>query len=134
MAMTKAERAAMEALRIKASLCWPQFERPTPISLAEIAVATKGGKAFRAWWVIPARGVAGVGEGVVYNGYHSATNYTDEQLADHYKSGSRVVMSQTIGGPWFHDREDALRELHWRIAEECAGKLAAVAALTAPAE
>lgn len=115
--MNKAEKAELAAWKLKAALAWPTFERPEPVSAAEIDIATGGGSGiFRGWWVISSRGVGScVGEGVSLRFGHATHPYTDGEIANRYK-GANVSLSQGIGGPWFRDREDALKEAAWRMA------------------
>lgn len=138
MPMTKKERELLEALRVEAALSWPKFERPEPISPAEIDLATRSASPgrqnwMRAWWVNPHReGLfdgGAFGRGVTSGTIHARSDYTDEQLNGRYQSGSRVNLSQGGGGPWYRDREDAIKELIWRIAERSAAQLAAAKAL-----
>lgn len=130
MAMNKAERAELEAWRKRAALAWPTFERPEPVSAAEIDIATGGGSGvFRGWWVNIHRGgpstSVSVGVGVVFGNLHARRPYTDEEISNRYR-GARVSLSQGKGGPWYRDEQDALREAAWRIADKAAAELRAI--------
>lgn len=123
MSMTKAEKAAMEALRVRCALSWP----PPPPKPIDIAVAREGlGRDYlHAWWFNLGRGMVGQG---VTNGSVSAThNYGDAELADRFSRNARVSLSQGPGGPWFATELDALQALHHAIARDCAERLAAIA-------
>jgi hypothetical protein len=128
MPMTKAERAELAAWKQRAALAWPTFERPEPISAAEMDVAVgRIASVFHGWWVNINRGVGGcVGVGTVVNSGHATTFYNAEQIANRYNGGSMVSLSQGRGGPWFRDQEDALKEAAWRLAERYAGELDAL--------
>lgn len=119
MAMTKAEQAQMEALKVRLALAWPP-EPPKPIDVA-VAQEASDKPWFRAWWFNSS--ARSVGLGVVVNGLHSRSNYTDAQLETRYDGRSRVSLSQTSGGPWFATERDALMALHHAVAMECAGML-----------
>lgn len=121
MPMTKAERAAMDALYERAALSWPA-PPPKPIDI-ETALAASGSKWVRAWWMNPHANA--VGQGVTDGHLHARTPYTDEQLASRYSGGSRVALSQTVGGSWYGSKLDALRALHFAKALTCAHDLAA---------
>lgn len=122
--MTKAERAELAMWKRRAALSWPTFERPTPVSIEEIrrdADAPSG--VFRGWWVNMNHPDI-LGEGVVVGGNHAREPYTDEQIAGRYGGRGRVIsLSQGIGGPWFLNKADALKESAWRTAELAAEKL-----------
>jgi hypothetical protein len=91
-----------------------------------VALAATDGKWVRGWWFN--RAARMVGEGVT-DGHQSArTPYTDAQLGNRYGAGSRVSMSQGPGNPWFASEADALRALHYAVAQECAELLAGIEA------
>lgn len=120
MAMTKAEQAQMEALKVRLALAWPP-EPPKPIDIA-VAQEASDKPWFRAWWLNTY--ARRVGPGVVVNdGLHSTSDYTDAQLETRYDGRSRVSFSKTNGGPWFATERDALMALHYAVAMECAGHL-----------
>ncbi len=122
MAMTKAEQAAMEALRVRCALAWPA-KPPKPIDL-DITKAGTSSKWVRAWWFNEHS--RRVGEGVTNGNLHGREPYTDDQLANRYNGNSQVMLSQTAGGPWYATKADALAALHYAVAEECAAILRAV--------
>lgn len=122
MPMTKAEKAEMEALRVRAALAWPA---PPPAPVDVKMVADDDG-VFRGWWVRRRRGVSdGVGEGVVVGNLHATHPYTAEQIANRYSGRSHVSLSQGQGGPWYFTKLDALRALHYALAQDAAETLAA---------
>lgn len=117
MAMTKAEQAAMEALKVRCALAWPP-QPPKPIDL-DVARSAADVEWVRGWWFNQA--ARSVGEGVTNGFMHAREPYTDEQLENRYKQRGRIVsMSQTAGGPWYATKADALAALHYAVAEECA--------------
>ncbi|QDH50380.1 hypothetical protein [Caulobacter phage KcrB] len=122
MAMTKAEQAAMEALRVRCALAWPA-KPPKPIEI-DVALAASETKWARAWWFNAY--TREVGEGVFTSVYHAREPYSDKQMANQYSGGSRVIMRQTQGGPWYATKADALAALHYAVAEECAAILRTV--------
>lgn len=122
MPMTKAEKAEMDALRIRCALAWPA-NPPKPIDLA-VALEAQSGEWVRAWWFNYHSGL--IGEGVTNGSTHAREPYSDQRLAALIARGSRVTMSQTGGGPWFGSKADALAALHYAVAEDCAKRLASI--------
>lgn len=119
MAMTKAEKAEMEALRIRAALSWPPTP-PVPVAACDI----DRDKPFYGWWMNVHR--ADVGRGVVFRGLHAPHPYTLDQLENRYRGGSPVVMTQSVGGPWYHTKRGALMALHFALALQFAKELLSV--------
>lgn len=120
MAMTKAEKAEMEALRVRAALAWPDSP-PKPVDLA-VAKEASGGKWLTLWWANAAS--MEIGRGVTDGSYQSArTPYTEQQIENRWNSGGRVSMSQGPGDPWYATEDDALRALHYGVAMRCAEQL-----------
>lgn len=119
MPMTKAERAEMEALRVRCALTWP----PAPPKPVDLDVASAGADVewLHLWWFNTA--TRGVGRGATNGHQHSKTDYTDAQLKKRYSGSSRVFMSQGPGGPWFATEADAYRALHYAVALKCAEDL-----------
>lgn len=115
MAMTKAEQAAMEALKVRCALAWPP-QPPKPIDL-DVARSAADVEWVRGWWFNSA--ARRVGQGVTNGHMHARDPYTDEQLANRY-------MSQTAGGPWYATKADALAALHYAVAQECADLLRSI--------
>lgn len=122
MPMNKAERADMDALRVRCALSWPA-PPPKPIDLA-VAREAQEGEWVRAWWFNQHSGL--VGEGVTNGHQHAREPYSDERLARRHDTRSRVSMSQTSGGPWFGSKADALAAMHFAVAEDCAKRLASI--------
>jgi hypothetical protein len=121
MAMTKAERAQMDALRVRCALGWPP-NPPAPVDL-QVAKAATGATWLRLWWVN--RHTQTVGLGVTNaTSLCSTSNPSDEALESRHAGRSHVTMSQGAGGPWYASELDALRALHHATALECAEKLA----------
>lgn len=119
MPMTKAEKAEMEALRVRCALSWPP-PPPKPVDL-DVARAASSVEWLHLWWFRARTGE--VGKGVTNGHQHSTHDYPDEQIAKRFNSGSRLTMSQGAGGPWFATESDAYRALHYAVAEDCARKL-----------
>ena len=119
MAMNKAEKAEMDALRVRLALAWPPSP-PKPVDL-DVARAAADVKWVRLWWMN--RHSRSVGFGMTDGFQCSTTAYTDEQMERRYSGGSRISMSQGAGGPWFATEADAYRALHYAVAEECAAEL-----------
>lgn len=125
MAMTKAEKAAMDALRVRCALAWPASP-PKPVDLA-VAKEALGGKPFRGWWYN--RASRTVGEGISQGGFHARESYTDAEFENRYRGGSRVLsFLQGSGGPWYATKADALKALHYAVATDYAHLLAEIAA------
>lgn len=122
MAMTKAEKAAMDALYERAALSWPA-PPPKPVDL-DVAMEGSGKGRWRGWWMNPYS--KRVGEGVVDGCLHALEPYTDEQLNSRYGGHSYVSLSQTRGGPWYATKADAMRALHYAVAAEYAKGLARI--------
>lgn len=124
MSMNKAEKAEMEALRVRCALAWPPIP-PKPIDL-DVARAGAGVEYLHLWWVNDRSGLVGVG---VTNGHHHSTrDHTDTAMANRYRGGSHVSLAQGAGGPWFASEVDALQALHHAVALDCAKRLAGIAA------
>jgi len=126
MAMTKAEKAEMEDLRIRAALNWPS-EPPKPIDL-DVARAGAEKEWLHLWWFTTGglydSGAVSMG---VTNGHnHSRSDHTDEQIQNRYKGGSRISLSQGAGGPWFASMTDALAALRHAQTLRCAKILAEI--------
>jgi hypothetical protein len=120
MAMTKAEQAQMEALKVRLALVWPP-EPPVPVDIGTMLAATDQ-KWVRLWWVNAHGG--SVGEGITDGQNHARTPHTEEQVANrHQKGGAYVNISQTGGGPWYATKREALGALHYAIAQRCAKEL-----------
>ena len=128
MAMTKAEQAEMEALRVRCALSWPP-NPPKPVDV-KVALEGSGAKWLHLWWVNVHRGR--VGQGVTDGNFHSTEDYSDERLANKYQPGSRVSLSQTAGGPWYAAKDDALAALHYAVAERCASDLRRIEKMIEP--
>lgn len=126
MAMTKSERAAMDALRVRCALAWPP-EPPAPVDL-KVAKEASGAIWLHLWSFNSHSGRVPPG---VTNGTSvcSAEDYTDAQLDARHGGGSRVRLSQGPGGPWYATKADALRALHFAVALACAKKLSGIAML-----
>lgn len=129
MAMTKAERAAFEAMRVRAALSWPP-PPPAPIDPRD-AIASNG-PPFRGWWFNSYN--AAVGEGVSLGSVHCREPCTDEQIENRHSGRSRLSFSQGAGGPWYATKVDALRALHHHTAKQAAERLAAIERMIEAAE
>ena len=119
MPMNKAEKAEMEALRVRCALSWP----PAPPKPVDLDVARAGASVdWLHLWCFNLHTME-VRRGVTSGHQHSTTDYSDERLKERFGKGSYVSMSQGAGGPWFATEADAYRALHFAVAEGCAQKL-----------
>lgn len=123
MAMTKAEKAEMEALRVQAALRWPDSP-PKPVDL--VVAQEASGKRWLRLWRFNTSSLR-VEMGVTDGFQNTWGEYTEEQVENRHRNGSRVSMSQGGGGPWFATEADALRALHYAVARDCAIRLANIA-------
>jgi hypothetical protein len=116
MAMTKAERVAMDKLagdlRLAKALSWPT-ERPTLLD-RQTALALSPTGIVRAWWFN--YHVGQVGEGC-FDSVHHSRHRADK------------TDSQGNGGPWFPTKRDALLALRQAATEDCAKRLARIDAM-----
>lgn len=119
MPMTKAERAQMEALEVRAALTW-QGPPPAPIDLAVWRAANPGVEVFEGWTynAHSERVSRGWSKGAVHSSGGSFAHYEQNR--------SRYSATQTAGGPWFHAEADAFRAMRHEVALQCAQKLAAL--------
>lgn len=98
MAMTKAEQAQMEALKVRLALAWTV--PPTPIDTA-VALEESSGEPVVAW----SAGRGDVSASLGWFDRHRHQNYGPPPVKDGpYKSATRDT-----GGPWFHTESEALR-------------------------
>jgi hypothetical protein len=116
--MTKAEKAAFEAMRERAALSWPP-PPPKPLSVRE-ELAASGSKVFVGWSYNAYTGE--VSQGASDGLYHHRT----DPNAFNGERPRTISVSQTVGSPWYSTRADACRALHYEVARECARKLAAL--------
>ncbi len=136
---TAADRQAEHEAKLTAALSWPKRPRPEPVPGAEIAAATECGGVFRGWSPLGRFGLGtnfdarpgGVVGAACFLGEH-----TDDEIRDRFNPERRrsVHMSQGRGGPWFRTEAEALTEAHWRLCEQAASTLYAVALAIKEAE
>lgn len=118
MAMTKAEKAAVDALKVELALRWPRYEMPARLAYPE----RKGDYGPRplviGWWMNAYNGEAD--QGCTDGMYHSrrSTTKTDTQTA----------------GVFWPTKLDALKAMRIEMSKDYARKLAAVDARIAEAE
>jgi hypothetical protein len=126
MAMTKAERAEMEAMRARAALGWPQFERPQPMTKEEIEAAyetiiRRDKSAYRTdetaarGWFYNAYGQS-VTRGWANGHYHNH----DSEFADSPRRND-------VGRPqMYRTKLEALRALRWAMSDKFSAELGKV--------
>jgi hypothetical protein len=115
MSMTKAERAEMDALRLRLALAWPSFDRPEPMTRDEIAAAPK---VEIARYGLPAQVTAG------WFGFFSgfpSQGWSDGLV---HNSASMSGASATKGfGRMYRSYDEAARALAWNVADDCAARM-----------
>ncbi len=109
MTMTKAEKAAVDALKVELALRWPRYDAPEHMVYPE----RKGYGArpvIAGWWMNAYNGE--VGEGCTDGMYHSrhSTTKTDTQT----------------GGVFWPTKLDALKAMRIKMSEDFARRLAAI--------
>lgn len=98
MAMTKAEQAQMEALKVRLALAWTA--PPVPIDTA-VALAASSGEPVAAW-------IASAHSVDASLGWFDRTRHQREG-SPLVKGGPYISASRDTGGPWFHTEADALK-------------------------
>ena len=111
--MTKAEQAAMQDLRVRAALGWPQYEKPSPMQLQPDMRKLVVGWHMNAY-------TGEVGQGCT-NGYNHCRHSTTK--------------TSTQGAGRFWDTElEALQALRWEMSERFASDLQKIDARIAKAQ
>ena len=120
MAMTKAERAALDALRTRAALAWPP---PPPPRVVVSSVAFND---YRELWTFRLSYYAHDRSRAV-KGFVSPFRHTtvDEDVTLE-EAQKRYSWSRDAGGPWYVTKLDALRAMHHAAAMRCAEQLAQI--------
>jgi hypothetical protein len=126
MAMTKAEKAALEAAMTDAALRWPAFERPSPMTREEIASADKVTFTPRDASVVRSRTVViawffNAYTGEVTRGWIDGHVF---QSNDPHLIG--IGASRFEGAAAYRTEKDAWRAMRWAACEAAAKKLRAI--------
>lgn len=120
MAMNKAEKAAMRALRERAALNWPGYE---PVGVDVRAWQEATGEKVLVLWTYNA-----YAEGRVTKGWTDGYVHNREGAAPQAGDRNRSA-SQMMGGPWYHTRREALQALRVAKTADVARLLANIDAL-----
>lgn len=120
MPMTRAEKAQMEALRIRAAFSWPP-PPPPRLSAEEIgSLVNNSAEKLAVLWT--------------YNAYSTEVTQGCTNGIHHCRTGTDRITTQSAGGPWFHTKADAIRALRSEKAAEFAKQLARLEQQLAEAE
>jgi hypothetical protein len=107
--MTKKEQAIVDALRIKAALGWPQFEKPEPKDLTKIFIRETPSRYLEVGWFV--------------NTYNGTVTQGCSSSIYHDTQNTTKTSTQTRGVQ-YHTRKDALIVARWELCERFAQQLA----------